>query len=389
MEVMKKIHSCIFFILKFGSEASQTSLLQTTILGGINFRRIKMMKKLMVLAVVLSVLASAVVFAGGSQEAGAEDKGKLVFYAGLQEDHAAMIAEEFEAQFGVVETEFVRMSSGEILARLKAEKDNMTASVWYGGPVDGIVAANEEGIIEPYISPEAVNIKEGFADPNGIWTGIYIGYLGFVGNKAILEEKGLEMPTSWNDFLKPEYNQEIVVAHPGSSGTAYTMLATMVQMLGEDKAMEYFKQFSPQVRQYTKSGTAPGRMAGLGETTVGITFLHDAIKYKKEGYTDIIISAPSEGTGYEIGGVALLKNGPDQENAKMFIDWVLTKEVQEMGKTVGSFQFLTNKDAMPPEEAMPIKDTELIDYDFQWAGENKKRLVERFSVETSTTAPTK
>lgn len=346
-----------------------------------------MLKKITALTIALLVLISAAVIAGGEQESGSEDKGKLVFYAGLQEDHAAMIAEEFEAEFGV-ETEFVRMSSGEILARLKAEKDNMTASVWYGGPVDGIVAANEEGIIEPYISPEAVNIKEGFKDPKGIWTGIYIGYLGFVGNQAILKEKGLEMPTSWADFLKPEYNQEIVVAHPGSSGTAYTMLATLVQMMGEDEAMAYFKKFSPQVRQYTKSGTAPGRMAGLGETTIGITFLHDAIKYKKEGYKDIIISAPLEGTGYEIGGVALLKNGPDQENAKKFIDWVLTKDVQEMGKTVGSFQFLTNKEALPPEEAMPIKDTKLIDYNFQWAGENKKRLVERFSVETSTTAPT-
>ena len=346
-----------------------------------------MLKKITALAVVLCVLFSAVLFAGGQQESGSEDKGKLVFYAGLQEDHAAMIAEEFEAEFGV-ETDFVRMSSGEILARLKAEKDNMTASVWYGGPVDGIVAADQEGIIEHYVSPEAVNIREGFKDPDGVWTGIYIGYLGFVGNQAMLEERGLEMPTSWADMIKPEYNQEIVVAHPGSSGTAYTMLATLVQMKGEDAAMDYFKKFNQQVRQYTKSGTAPGRMAGLGETTVGITFLHDAIKYKKEGYKDIIISAPSEGTGYEIGGVALLKNGPDQENAKMFIDWVLTKDVQEMGKTVGSFQFLTNKDAMPPEEAMPIKDTKLIDYNFQWAGENKKRLVERFSVETSTTAPT-
>jgi len=345
-------------------------------------------KRFAILSVLLLVLAIGFVSAAGSKDSQAEDKGSLVFYAGLQEDHAAMIAEEFEAVTGI-KTEFVRMSSGEILARLKAEKDNMTASVWYGGPVDGIVAANEEGIIEHYISPEAVNIKEGFKEPNGIWTGIYIGYLGFVGNQAILKEKGLEMPQSWADFLKPEYNQEIVVAHPGSSGTAYTMLATIVQMMGEDKAMEYFKKFSPQVRQYTKSGTAPGRMAGLGEATVGITFLHDAIKYKKEGYKDIVISAPVEGTGYEIGGVALLKGGPDQENAKTFIDWVLTKDVQEMGKTVGSFQFLTNKDALPPEEAMTIKDTKLIDYDFKWAGENKKRLVELFSRETSTVAPTK
>ena len=341
---------------------------------------------MMVLTVLIAVAIVSPLFAGGAQE-GAEKPGKLVFYAGLQEDHAAMIAEEFEAATGI-ETDFVRMSSGEILARIKAEKDNMTASVWYGGPVDGIVAADQEGLIEHYVSPEAVNIREGFKDPNGVWTGIYIGYLGFVGNKKMLAEKGMTMPQSWADLLKPEYRQELVVAHPGSSGTAYTMLATVVQMMGEEAAMDYFVKFNQQVRQYTKSGTAPGRMAGLGETTVGITFLHDAIKYYKEGYEDIVISAPQEGTCYEIGGVALLKNAPDMDSAKAFIDWVLTKEVQEMGQTVGSFQFLTNKNANPPQEAMPIRDTKLIDYNFQWAGQNKGRLVERFSVETSTTIPT-
>lgn len=317
-----------------------------------------------------------------------KDSGSLTFYAGLQEDHAAMIAKEFESETGI-KTSFVRMSSGEVLARLKAEKNNMSASVWYGGPIDAFVAADQEGLIEKYNSPEAANIKDEFKSADSTWNGIYVGYLGFVGNETILAEKGIEMPTSWEDLLKPEYKGEIVVAHPGSSGTAYTMLATVVQLMGEDAAMEYFKEFNGQVRQYTKSGTAPGRMVGQGEATIGITFLHDAIKYKKEGYEDIIIAAPSEGTGFEIGGVALLKNGPDQDNGKKFIDWVLTKEVQEKGKTVGSFQFLTNMNAIPPEEAMSIKDTELIDYDFDWAGKNRVRLVERFSDETSTVAPTK
>lgn len=344
------------------------------------------MKKILLL---LSVLLFAI--SCGKKEAKVTTEQKeqtLTFYAGLQEDHAAMIAKKFQEETGI-KTSFVRMSSGEVLARLKAEKNNMSASVWYGGPVDAFVAANAAGLIEPYLSPARENIKDGVKDSEGDWTGIYVGYLGFVGNQKMLDEKGLKMPTSWADLLKPEYKGEIVVAHPGSSGTAYTMLATLVQLMGEDEAMEYLKKFNGQVRQYTKSGTAPGRMAGQGETTIGITFLHDAIKYKKEGYKDIVISAPSEGTGYEIGGVALLKNGPDQEAAKQFIDWVLTKKVQEMGQTVGSFQFLTNKDAMPPEEAAPIKDTKLIKYDFDWAGKNRIRLVEKFSVETSTTAPTK
>lgn len=340
------------------------------------------MKKL----VVSFLLAFAAISCGTGEKAKTEQK--LVFYAGLQEDHAALIAQKFEEETGI-KTEFVRLSNGETLARLKAERDNMTASVWYGGPVDAMIAANEEGLIEPYISPEAVNIKPQFKDPNGIWTGIYSGYLGFVGNAKALKEKGLKMPESWDDLLKPEFKGELVVAHPGSSGTAYTMLATMVQLLGEEKAMDYFVKFNGQVRQYTKSGTAPGRMAGMGEALIGITFLHDAIKYQKEGYTDIVISAPKEGTGYEIGGVALLKNGPNQEAAKKFIDWVLTADVQNLGKTVGTLSFVTNKDAINAEETKQIENTKLIKYDFDWAGKNRKRLVEEFTKRTNTVAPKK
>lgn len=335
--------------------------------------------------ILLSIFTALTLFSCGNSN---KEQEKLIFYAGLQEDHAALIAQEFEKATGI-QTEFVRMSSGETVARLKSERENMTASVWYGGPVDGIIAANAEGLIEPYISPEAANIKPEFKDPNGAWTGIYVGYLGFVGNKKILEEKNLQMPQSWADLLKPEFKNEIVVAHPGSSGTAYTMLATLVQLMGEEQAMDYLQKLNGQVRQYTKSGTAPGRMVGMGEATIGITFLHDGIKYQKEGYSDIILSSPSEGTGYEIGGVALLKNAPNEAAAKKFIDWVLTADVQNMGKTVGSFQFLTNVNATNPDEAKEIENTKLIEYDFDWAGKNRKRLVNEFTVKTNVKAPEK
>lgn len=317
-----------------------------------------------------------------------ESDNTFTFYAGLQDDHAALIAKEFEKKTGI-KTDYVRMSSGEVLARLKAEKNNMTASVWYGGPVDAFVTAGDEGLLEPFVSTEDKNIPEDLKSPKDYWTGIYVGYLGFVGNQKMLAEKGLKMPTSWKELLDPKYKNEIVVAHPGSSGTAYTMVATLVQLMGEKQAMEYLKSLNSNIRQYTKSGTAPGRMTGQGEATIGITFLHDAIKYKKEGYSDIIISAPSEGTGFEIGGVALLKNAPNEKAGKEFINWVLSKEVQEMGKTVGSYQFLTNKNAIPPVEATQLKDTKLIKYDFDWAGKNRIRLVEEFTNETNTSAPKK
>ena len=311
----------------------------------------------------------------------------LLIYAGVLEEFAIETTKQFEKETGI-KTQFVRMSSGETLARIKAEKNNMTASVWFGGPVDAYVAANADGLLEPYISPEAANIPDRFKDSTGLWTGAYVGYLGFVGNKALLKEIGIEMPTSWEGLLDPKLKGEIVTAHPGSSGTAFTMLATIVQLMGEEKGLEYLTKLNGQVKQYTKSGTAPGRMVGMGDYAIGITFLHDAIKYRKEGYSDIILSAPSEGTGFEIGGVALLKNSPNQEAAKKFIDWVLSKKGQEIGQTVGSFQFLTNNTANPPEDAKEIANTKLIDYNFDWAGKNRNDLLEKFNNATKTTPPT-
>lgn len=346
-----------------------------------------MTKKFLYLLAV-SFLALSLVACSASPAVEEEKKDlKLTIYAGLMEDHAVLAAREFEAATGV-KTDVVRLSSGEALTRIRAEKENMTASVWYGGPVDGFIAAMTENLLDTYKSPNAESFPDQFKDPNGYWTGIYVGYLGFVLDKEWFDEKGYAIPESWQDLLKPEFKNQIVTAHPGSSGTAYTMLATIVQMMGEEEGMDYMMKLNGQISQYTKSGTAPGCMVGLKETPIGITFLHDAIKYYLEGYDNIVISAPSEGTGYEIGGVAILAGAPDREAAEMFVDWALTKEAQELGATVGSFQFLTNPSAIPPEEALVLKDTKLIDYDFVWAGTNKARLVELFSETTKTTAPT-
>ncbi len=339
------------------------------------------MNKKRLLALTLSTIIVGSLFAGcGKKDTGttAEQPKKnlsLTIYAGLMEDHANAVAKEFEKQTGV-KTTMVRLSGGEILTRIDAEKQNPKASVWYGGPADTFIAGMEKGLLDKYVSPSAKDIPDKFKNKDGYWTGIYNGYLGFVVNGKLLKEKGIEVPKSWEDLLKPEYKGQIVVANPGSSGTAYAMIATLVQIMGEEKAMDYLKKLDGQIKQYPKTGSAPAQMAGMGEAMVGICFLHDGIKYQKEGYTDIVLSAPSEGTGYEVGAVGIIKGAPDMEAAKMFVDWCLKKEAQELGQKYGSFQFLTNPNANPPKEADQLKSTKLINYDMEFAGKNRARLVE-------------
>lgn len=337
-------------------------------------------KKIVVFTVVF--LMGLILAACGSDEtSGLGGSNKLSIYTAFPEQEVVTYIEEFEKETGI-EVQFVRLSAGETLARLKAEEKNPQASVWFGGPSDTFVAAVNSELIEPY-QPEGIDeMPEQFLDEKEHWTPIYVGALGFASNQDWLEKEGLEAPKSWEDLLKPEYASEITMAHPSSSGTAYTVYATLVQLLGEDEAIEYMKNLDNNIRQYTKSGSAPAQQAGLGETGVGISFAHDILAPKNEGYP-IEISFPQDGTGYEVGAAALIKNGPsDQlENAKKFIDWSITKEAQDLYAKSDSFRMPINADAEVPEGAVKLTDLQVIDYDAVWAGENRDRLLERYSKE--------
>ncbi len=347
-------------------------------------------KGFVTLLIVCLCLATQMTFATGSSESGSAPKKQLelTVYCGQLEEHAALACAEFEKATGV-KTSYVRMSGGEIFARIKAEAANPQASVWYGGGSLTFIEADNLGLLERYISPNAAKIPAQFKDPNGAWTGIYSGYLGFYADGEWLKKNNVAMPKTWDDLLNPAFKGEIVMAHPGSSSTAYNMLTTILQLKGEEAGWNYLVKLNENIRQYTKSGSAGGRGVQLHENALTIGYLHDAVAFKREGYDHIVIAAPQDGTGYEIGAVGIIKNAPQMEAAKMFVDWALTKEAQELGKTVNALQFLTNPDAVPPAEVESIKGTKLIVQDDAWSGANRSKFLEKFNTLTKTTPPTK
>ncbi len=330
------------------------------------------------------VLSGALVagFAGTAMAQEAEDE--LVVLCTPQEQWCVRMVEEFQAQTGIP-TSYVRMSSGESLARLQAGAEAPEFDVWWGGPADGQIAANAEGLIEPYISPNAAVVADAQKDADGVWTGVYVGALGLCVNTKVIDELGIDMPETWDDLLDPAYKGNIAMAHPASSGTAYTTFYTQVLRLGsEEAAMEYAKALNPNILQYTKSGAASGPMAGRGEIAVAIIFSHDCIANIDEGFTDLAVVFPSDGTGYEIGAEALIANAPHPNNAKTWIDWALQADTQSIGPSVRAFQLPTNPEAEVSEFAVDISQVNLVDYDFQAAGEARTRLTQQFEDEVAT-----
>jgi iron(III) transport system substrate-binding protein len=283
---------------------------------------------------------------------------------------------EFEKAHPDVTVNYVRMSSGESLTRLRNEKDNPQFDIWWGGPIDSFVAAGQEGLLQRYDSPNYENIinPDLMLDPDNQWVGIYVGSLGFATNT----NSGVEPPTSWDDLLKPEMESNILIAHPSSSGTSYTHLCTRLQMLGEEAGWEWERQFANSVLQYTKSGAAPANFVGQGEAAVGIVFSHDIVAQIEAG-APLALTFPEEGTGYEIGGMGIIAGAKNLENAQKWFDWALEPETQELGPKYEAYQAPTVKGATPSKPE--LLEVNLIDYDFQWCGEHKKEFVDKFTNE--------
>lgn len=339
------------------------------------------MKKFLTLCIMV-ILASSILISCSSENTKKtkEDSKpeKLTMYIGVVEEQALKIAQEFEAETGI-KVEFVRMSGGEILSRIRAEKDAPKASIWYGGPSDSFVAAKTENLLQPYISPNAEKISPELKDSEGYWTGIYTEVLGFVLDDRFFTERNIEKPKTWDDLLKPELKDQIIVANPGSSGTAFLLLSGIVQSKGEEEGLKYMLDFDKNIKLYTKSGSAPAMSAGLGEAAIGITFMHNGLRHIEEGFENIEIVAPEDGTWFSTAAVGVVKGAPELEAAKIFVDWALTKKAQEIGQQFGSYQFPTNPEAKVPEKAESLRNVKLNDYDLNWSGKNRARLVEKWS----------
>ena len=327
-------------------------------------------------------LALSALFAG---QAIAADK--LTLYCSAQEDWCQVMARGFEEATGI-NVNMTRKSSGETFAQVKAEASNPKGDVWWGGTGDPHLQAAEEDLTEPYVSAMRGELNDwaiSQAESAGDKTiGIYSGALGYGYNEDILKKNNLPVPACWKDLLKPEYKGHVQMANPNSSGTAYTTLATIVQLFGEDEGFAFMKGLHKNINQYTKSGSAPIQAAARGENTIGIVFMHDAVAQAVAGFP-IKVVAPCEGTGYEIGSMSIIKGARNMDSAKKFYDWALSADVQSRALEVNAFQVPSNKGAKTSPKAPDLASIKLIDYDFKTYGssDERKRLLKKWDDDVS------
>ena len=309
----------------------------------------------------------------------------LVLYCSHDTDACELAAKTFEHDTGIA-TSVTRKATGEFYAQIRAERARPKGDVWYGGTIDPFLQAASEGLFAAYRSPRVAELQpwaQRVTERSGFEVAaIYRIVLGFGMDLTVLKQKELPAPECWSDLTAPAYSREIELSNPVTSGTGYTILATLVTLYGEDGAFDYLRKLAPNVVRYTQSGTAQGPSVARGEVALGVTFAHEFVTQQLAGFR-LIVTIPCEGTGYALGGMAILAGAPHAKEARVFYDWALTRSAQELANRTRNLIVPANAKADIRPEARAFADVRTLDVDPIKFGdpEERRRLLTRWQRE--------
>ncbi len=277
-------------------------------------------------------------------------------------------------------------ATGEALAQLRAEANNPKTDIWWGGTGDPFLQAAEVGLLDAY-RPSYINDLQAWSVRQYAMTqnqvgGFYTSAIGFGWNTELLKKKKLPAPACWADLIKPDYKGDIEISHPASSGTAYTILAGLVQQMGEDAAFDYMKKLHKNISNYTRSVQAQATNVAKGEVAVGVSFIFGFDLWKHNKYP-VQSTAPCEGASYEIGGIALVRGARNKAMGQKYYDFLMSPAGQALGAKAGSLQFPAHKATVLDPRIPKLDNVRLIKYDFEKYGKaaERRRLIERWTKE--------
>lgn len=307
---------------------------------------------------------------------------QLTIACSQQEDFCQKMTAAFQKDSGIPTT-YVRLGSGEVLARLAASQGEF--DVWSGGQAENHLIAADKGWVENYQSPNAANLPEKYNNTEGIWSGFYTDSISFCYNKKELDRLGVKAPTSWQDLLNPKLKGQIVMPHPATAGVGYMVLYTALQVKqnNEAESLKYLKQLNDNILQYSKSSATSTEMAGRGEIAIGLALDSDCAKAINGGFSDLAYSYPSEGTGYEVGSVSVLKGGKNKDAAKKYMDWILSAQAQDLYAEIPSYAAPTNPQAKLGNDVPAQDQITTVKWDVKDAANNREKLIGIFEKEIS------
>jgi iron(III) transport system substrate-binding protein len=316
--------------------------------------------------------AAAVAFIAAT---GASAQTELTVYTAIEAEDLKRYAETFNKDHPDIKINWVRDSTGIITAKLLAEKNNPQADVIWGLAATSLLLLKTEGMLEPY-APKGVELLDPkFVDRSNppTWVGMDAWVAAICFNTVEAEKNGIPAPKSWKDLTDPVYQGHVVMPNPNSSGTGFLDVSSWLQMFGEEEGWAYMDALHQNIARYTHSGSKPCKMAGAGETVVGISFAFRGAKEKAAG-APIEIIVPEEGVGWDMEASGIIAGTPKLEAAKTLIDWSISRTANEMYNT--GYAVVAMPGVAKPVPHFPENLIEkMIDNDFEWAANNRERIL--------------
>lgn len=310
---------------------------------------------------------------GGDVEEQEEEEKVLSMYVAY--GGPDIIAAAFEEATGI-KVELLTMSSGEVLTRLQAEKENPQTDIWFGGGSDAFIKAKEEGLITAYKSPNAGKVDPAFKDPDGYWTGLSLVIVGFLVNPDRATEKDVITPEIWTDLADSSLKDELMASNPNTSGTAYTTVSGILQVFGEEEGWNFLDKMYENIPFLEKSGSAPGKLAMAGEFTVGIVPDPHNLPLNNPD-ASLLPVFPSDGVLAWPSPVAIINGARHPENAREFVDWCLSEEGQKV--LMQASPRVPTTDIETIEGVPKLSDLNLVAYDHIKWGNERDRVIEEFN----------
>lgn len=328
----------------------------------------KKMKQLFIVLVAIMLLTAC-----GSKSS--EGAGKLVIYTPNSEGIQSVIP-LFEEKTNI-KVEVISGGTGELISRLTSEKENPYADVLFGGTYTQYFANKD--LFQEYVSKEDANVVEEYRNKTGYITFTVLDGSVLIVNKELTE--GMDIK-SYADLLKPELKGKIATADPANSSSSFAQLTNILLAMGgyeDPAAWEYVEKLIQQWDGKIQSGSSGVYKSVVdGEMYVGLTYEDPVSKLIKDGAKNIEIVYPTEGAVYLPAGTGIVKDAKNLENAKKFVDFLLTEDVQKIFGTE-----LTNRPvrigAEVGEHMKPFNEIPLIFEDMEYITENKPKIVERYT----------
>lgn len=329
------------------------------------------MKKIGILVASIMLSASVLVgCAGDSSDSGGKKGDRITLYSPETPDFTKELAQKYEEIHGdVVDVQYA--GTNVLVNQMLAEKENPKADVWYGG--GGILpfeAAIDRGILTSYVPDYAEDwevVEDGIKmkHEDGKYVGIEIFVLGFAYNTELVTEE--EAPKTWADLLDPKWEGKIQFPNPAASGTATLMVMDQMMQQGEEEAWDYFEKLVAQANSMPDSGSAPTTAVSMGEAHIGIGFDFMAYEQKDKGESvDFIVP---DKTPVLVNPATLIEDGPNPEGGKKFMDFLLTKDAQEIMANWHHIPINPEVESKTPLTLDMVK-KHANDLDIDWVNEN-------------------